>query len=77
MGAFLRAAARGFQQPREDRVSVTVTHVGATKKYVEGWQSIFGGKKSKPTSAKPSGKPAKKKAAAGTRKRTAKKRAGR
>jgi hypothetical protein len=26
--------------------TMTVTHVGSTKKYAAGWESIFGGKKS-------------------------------
>lgn len=44
---------------------MTVTHVGSTKKYAEGWQTIFSGKKAaqKPAKATP------KKKAAGKAKR--------
>lgn len=44
---------------------MTVTHVGSTKKYSEGWQSIFSGKKAaqkpaaKTTAKKKAGKKAK------------------
>lgn len=40
--------------------TVTVTHVGSSKRYSEGWENVFSGKKSAKSAAKPV---AKKKAA--------------
>ncbi|HVA47450.1 MAG TPA: hypothetical protein VNH11_13860 [Pirellulales bacterium] len=45
---------------------MTVTHVGSTKKYAEGWQSIFSGQKG---AKKPAAKAAGKKKPAGKTKR--------
>ena len=44
--------------------SVTILRVGATKKYTENWQQVFGGKKAKATAAAPDKKSTSKKKAA-------------
>jgi hypothetical protein len=51
-------------------LNVTVTHVGATKKYVEGWEVVFGKKAArKPKAAARSKPPRGKKAKSGKKAR--------
>lgn len=60
------SARRAFS---EESFTVTVTHTGSTKKYSEGWETIFSGRKGSSKSATPKSAPKKKAARAKKAKR--------